>query len=98
MVGTPTYNSWVGMKARCSNVKHASYENYGGRGIRVCDRWQDFENFLADMGVRPAGMTLDRYPNNDGDYEPGTCRRATGSEQYANQRPRTLKEKTSGKT
>ena len=74
------------MKARCQNPKAANYATYGGRGIRVCERWQAFESFLADMGERPEGLTLDRHPNNDGHYEPGNCRWATKAQQSANRR------------
>lgn len=75
------------MLSRCYNSHEAGFKNYGGRGIAVCERWHSFKNFLADMGERPAGKTLDRFPNNDGDYEPGNCRWATPKEQKANQRP-----------
>src|SRR5690242_10933367 len=57
---TRTYNSWASMMHRCTNPNYYQWENYGGRGIKVCERWQQFENFLADMGERPSGTTLDR--------------------------------------
>jgi hypothetical protein len=77
------------MRTRCFNQNHPVYERYGGAGIAVCDRWNpakggSFENFLADMGERPEGKTLDRYPKNDGNYDPGNCRWATPSEQQQN--------------
>lgn len=73
------------MVDRCTNPKHGYYEYYGARGITVCDRWRNYENFLADMGERPEGTTLDRI-DNDGNYEPGNCRWATWDEQGANKR------------
>lgn len=73
------------MKARCQNPASISYPNYGARGITVCDRWQSFENFYADMGDRPRGMSLDRIDVN-GNYEPANCQWATPAQQAANQR------------
>ena len=81
------YNSWNMMLSRCTNPKQISFKNYGGRGIMVCSRWLSFENFLADMGPRPLGTSLDRFPDNDSHYKPGNCRWATAKEQRANQRP-----------
>lgn len=85
---TPTYRSWKAMHTRCTNPNQPGWPNYGGRGIKVCARWGDFNNFLADMGERPDDKTLDRYPDPDGDYEPANCRWATSKEQAANKRPR----------
>ena len=83
-----TKTSWRGMIERCENPNHIGFKYYGGRGIKVCKRWRkSFANFLADMGPRPAGMTIDRYPDTDGDYTPDNCRWATPGEQRANQRP-----------
>lgn len=84
MSGTPTYQVWKSMLARCRNPNGHAYPGYGGRGIAVCDSWREsFENFFKDMGERPAGCSLDRV-NNDGNYEPGNCRWATAFEQNNN--------------
>lgn len=78
------YNSWRAMKERCDNKKYHAYNRYGGRGIRYCERWKDFANFLHDMGRKPTPKhSLDRI-DNDGDYCPENCRWATQTEQVRN--------------
>ncbi len=86
MCRSPIYYAWNTMKGRCSNPKSHKYPYYGARGIKVCDRWRDFENFYADMGDRPEGLTLGRI-DNDGDYEPSNCRWETYYQQTHNRRP-----------
>jgi len=84
---SPTYVTWGNMIQRCENTKHPDYRLYGGRGIAVCAEWHNFKNFLTDMGERPPGRSIDRYPNGSGNYEPGNCRWATAKEQTNNRRP-----------
>ena len=83
--GSSTYSTWAGMKQRCLNPQFSTYRYYGGRGITVCERWLAFANFLADMGEKPEGQTLDRI-DGDGDYELANCRWATTWEQARNRK------------
>lgn len=83
MTKTSTYRVWWGMICRCKHPVTHGYALYGGRGIKVCDRWLKFENFLEDMGVKPDGMSLGRR-DNDKDYEPGNCRWETNHTQQRN--------------
>jgi hypothetical protein len=81
------YRIWKGMINRCFNPNAKEYKHYGGRGITVCERWrQSFDDFLDDVGEPPEGLSLDRYPNNNGNYEPTNWRWATASEQQRNKR------------
>lgn len=84
---SPTYKTHRAMMRRCYDKNNISYPLYGARGVSVCDRWrgvENYPNFKADMGERPVGKTLDRYPNSSGNYEPGNCRWATPAEQARN--------------
>lgn len=88
LTGSPEYVTYRGMIGRCYSPKNTKFHRYGGRGVRVCERWRDekhgLANFIADMGPRPKGMSIDRHPNPDGDYEPGNCRWATVTQQNRN--------------
>jgi hypothetical protein len=87
---TSEYNTWCDIKRRCNDPKRKDYERYGGRGIKVCERWNVFENFLADMGKKPSKKHSIERMNNDGLYEPTNCKWATTKEQNNNQRSNIL--------
>ena len=83
MSDTPTYHSWEQMIQRCTDLRCKDYKWYGARGIRVCERWTNFRNFFADMGVRPEGTSIDRI-NGEGHYQPDNCRWADKFQQKHN--------------
>ena len=87
MTQTPTYNSWASMRSRCNNPRNQDYAGYGGRGITVCERWNSFEAFFADMGEMPEGYSIERV-NVNGNYEPSNCKWIPMAEQALNRRPR----------
>jgi hypothetical protein len=81
---SPTWTTWQAMLRRCYSKSSKDYPRYGAKGVRVCRRWRHYENFLSDMGPRPVGHTIDRFPDRDGNYEPGNCRWATPKQQSNN--------------
>lgn len=87
--GTSTYYIWAAMVQRCTNPNSNDYHLYGGRGITLSEEWKDFRAFLADMGEKPSGLSLDRIDNSQG-YEPGNCRWATSVQQARNTRKNKL--------
>lgn len=84
---SPTYRCWDHMIQRCTNPNNSNYHYYGGRGVSVCERWLSFDDFVSDMGERPSMLySLDRFPDQNGNYEPGNVRWATDAEQSRNTR------------
>ena len=79
------YSVWTSMRYRCNNSNSNNYKYYGGKGVKICKRWDKFENFLHDMGEKPDGLSIDRI-DGDGDYEPNNCRWATQQQQCENKR------------
>jgi hypothetical protein len=91
LTNTPTWRCWQSIITRCTNPTSKSFPDYGGRGITICERWRDsFEAFHADMGEKPPGLSIDRHPDMNGNYEPGNCRWATTQEQNQNKRDTVL--------
>jgi hypothetical protein len=91
MTGQTEFNSWVSMRQRCNNPDDAAFRHYGGRGIAVCEAWDEFFAFYADMGPKPEGASLERR-DNDGGYTPGNCYWATRQQQIRNRRTTTFYE------
>ena len=91
MTGSPTWRAWVAMRQRCYDPRTHGFKYYGGSGVTVCERWMRFDNFLADMGRKPSGKTLDRFPDRSGNYCSSNCRWATWRQQAINRKPRALR-------